>query len=244
MAIFNGISHNGVLQCLILCGGYEMRWAVWFFLAAMMPVQAATYICVVNGKPVYTTQKVGSLCEISDMNGIGETGRAVLAPAPKVSDDVALPPENAAALPEIAPQENDELYHLWHELEYGAYDKVPIAPALSLPRSLPEKPTVAMPNKSSSHQKTPVQAATAPNRVHVAPTLPQIQRFNRVGVGMLNRRQILQQELQREQAALNIAREQLAAARKRNDATSVQTLSNAVLDRERNVLALMREIKR
>lgn len=219
-----------------------MRGVVLLFLVWAMPVQAATYICVINGKPVYTTQKVGALCELSDMNGIGEQGKSVFAPAPQVSPDVALPSENVATLPETHAQEPDDLYHLWHELEYGSYDKVPIAPALSLPSQPVVKPTVTVaPSKVSSPKKTPVQAASAPI---FTPTVPQIQRYNRVGVGMLNRRQILQQELQREQAALNIVREQLAAARKRNDTAAVQKYSQALLDREQNVLALTREMKR
>lgn len=228
-----------------------MRWIVCLFGLVALPSSAATYICVVQGKPVYTTTKIGNLCEISDMNGIGERQTTTFAPPPTVSPDVALPNETRQPVAKT-PQETDQLYKLWHELEYGSYDKVPISPITQLPKSTnTTKPTTKTKPKVA---KTPVtqpktnqattKANTTENKSAAYEYLPSIKRFNRVGIGLMNRRQILLQEIQREQAALAIAREQLTAARKRNDTEAVKKYSLMVLDRQQNVLALSRELRR
>lgn len=220
-----------------------MRWIVCVFGLVALPSSAATYICVVQGKPVYTTTKIGNLCEISDMNGISERNTITFAPPPMVSPDVALPNETSQPIAQT-PQETDQLYELWHELEYGSYDKVPISPITQLPKpELTAKPKVTktpIPQPKTNQTTTKTNATENKSVAYV----PNFTRFNRVGVGMMNRRQILQQEIQREQAALAIAREQLTAARKRNDTDSVKKYSLMVIDREQNVLALTRELRR
>lgn len=230
-----------------------MRWIVCAFGLVALPSSAATYICVVQGKPVYTTTKIGNLCEISDMNGISERQTTTFAPPPVVSPDVALPNETRQPVAQT-PQESDQLYKLWHELEYGSYDKVPISPITQLPKpttksttkpTINTKPQVA--KKTNSPPKT-TQTTTKTNSTESKSAaydyVPSIKRFNRVGIGLVNRRQILLQEIQREQAALTIAREQLTAARKRNDTEAVKKYSLMVLDRQQNVLALSRELRR
>lgn len=226
-----------------------MRWIACVLGLMALPSYATTYICVVQNKPVYTTTPIGNLCEISDMDGISERGKTIFAPAPVVSSDVALP--TAAASEPVAPPKSDPIHELWNELEYGSYDKVPITPMIQLPK--PE--TVAPPPPTAKPKITPTKPNPLPtkstvatpqktNEIKTVDYLPSIPRFNRISEGMLNRRQILQQEIQREEAALNIAREQLAAARKRNDAPAVKKYSFIVLDREQNVLALSRELRR
>lgn len=213
-----------------------MRGVMGLCLFWAMSVQAATYICVINGKAIYTTQKLGDLCELSEIN----QGKTVFSPMPQVVQTV----QNGAGQPENHQQEPDDLYYLWRELEYGADNAAPTSPMPNLPVSPVRKPPVVLappkssPPKASPKPKTPVQAAQP------SVSVPSIQRWQRVGQGAANRRQVLLQTLHAEQAALNIAREQLAVARKRNDAAATQKLSRTVLLGEQNVLGLMREIRR
>lgn len=213
-----------------------MRGVMGLCLFWAMSVQAATYICVINGKAIYATQKLGDLCELSEIN----QGKTVFSPTPPISQTA----ENGAGQPENHQQEPDDLYYLWRELEFGADNAAPTSPMPNLPALPVRKPPVVLappqssPPKASPKPKTPVQAAQPSVGV------PSIQRWQRVGQGAANRRQVLLQALHAEQAALNIAREQLAAARKRNDVAATQKLSRTVLLGEQNVLGLMREIRR
>lgn len=216
-----------------------MRWIVLGLCLMVLPSYATTYICVVQGKPVYTTEQMGNSCEISNMNGIGEREQITFAPPPIVSSQVALPTTESDEDESVEPTSwlSDPLYQLWHELEYGSYDKVPIVPMTQLPKNNEIAPVkIIKPKMAQTKDTFATKSATA--------YLPSIKRFNRVGSGLVNRRQILLQEIQREQAALTIAREQLTAARKRNDTAAIKKYSLMVLDREQNVIALSRELRR
>lgn len=61
---------------------------------------------------------------------------------------------------------------------------------------------------------------------------------------VLTRRQILEQEISRERAALKSAQAQLAAAKKSGNAKQIAKLNAAVRDRELNVKAIEAEMKR
>lgn len=61
---------------------------------------------------------------------------------------------------------------------------------------------------------------------------------------VLTRRQVLEQEIARERAALQSAKAQLAAAKKSGNAKNIAKLNAAVQDRELNVRAIESEMKR
>lgn len=198
-------------------------WALLLFFP--LSAQAVTYICVINGQPVYTTIKqAGQVCEISNMNGIVEH-----------ASNHQNNQDNQSY--------KDEIYHIWHEYEYGSYDKTPILPRVANTETSLPKPMISQ-NKNPIKTTPKAPSVSSVSSEHLPFSKVILNRRSSVPQGMMNRKQILQQEIQRENMALQIAREQLANARKRGDADMVKRLSMVVLDREQNLMSLRREIKR
>lgn len=201
-------------------------WALLLFFP--FSAQAVTYICVINGQPVYTTIKqAGQVCEISNMNGIVEH-----------ASNHQNNQDN-----QYNQSDKDEIYHIWHEYEYGSYDKTPILPRVANTETSLPKPMISQ-NKNPIKTTPKAPSVSSVSSEHLPFSKVILNRRSSVPQGMMNRKQILQQEIQRENMALQIAREQLANARKRGDADMVKRLSMVVLDREQNLMSLRREIKR
>lgn len=97
-------------------------------------------------------------------------------------------------------------------------------------------------NKNAKTTSNNKNATTAKGKTAKAPvvTLPPPKPAKPV----LTRRQILEQEVTRERAALKTAQTQLAAAKKSGNAKQIAKLNAAVRDRELNVRAIEAEIKR
>lgn len=196
-----------------------MRQALFFCaLAAALPARADTYICVIDGKPVFTSVRVQPQCVRSQMDGIAESASARFAPPPAVSAAVALP--DAAASAPAADTGEDDIARIWKRAEYGRFDDTPILPPA--PKPPPAAAVVVPPKKTVA----PRPAGIAP------PPKPP------------SRRQILENDIRREQTTLAAAQKQLQAARKRGDAAAVQRWEHTVRDREANVRALNEEWRR
>ncbi|QMT31792.1 hypothetical protein [Alysiella filiformis] len=95
-----------------------------------------------------------------------------------------------------------------------------------------DKPTAKLPNKNPKG-KTPKMPAVVVQLPPPKPAKP-----------VLTRRQVLEQEIARERAALKSAQSQLAAAQKSGNAKQIAKLNAAVRDRELNIRAIETEMKR
>ena len=196
------------------------------FATAGTPAAAATYICLSNGKPVYTTERQGlQSCRLSQMDGITESPQTDFSPAPQVSAEVALPAASAPAADDTpANPSDDAITQIWQRHEYGSFDNTPILPPLP-------KPAPVAPNPVVPHTKKP--APPRPRHTVIAPPPPPPKR-----------RDILANEIARENQALAQAQRALNAAQKRQDSAAVRRLSDIVRDREANIRALQQEWKR
>lgn len=95
-----------------------------------------------------------------------------------------------------------------------------------------DKPTAKLPNKNPKG-KTPKMPTVVVQLPPPKPAKP-----------VLTRRQVLEQEIARERAALKSAQKQLAAAQKSGNAKQIAKLNAAVRDRELNIRAIESEMKR
>ena len=195
------------------------------FATTGTPAAAATYICLSNGKPVYTTERQGlQSCRLSQMDGITESPQTAFSPAPQVSAEVALPAASTPATDDTpANPSDDAITQIWQRHEYGSFDNTPILPPLP-------KPAPVAPNPVVPHTKKP--APPRPRHTVIAPPPPP------------KRRDILANEIARENQALAQAQRALQSAQKRQDSTAVRRLSDIVRDREANIRALQQEWKR
>ena len=83
------------------------------------PVQAVTYICKIDGKAAYSSVKINSSCQKSQMDGISEERPKQKAQTGAASD-VAV--ENT---------DRDDISEIWEEATYGTYDDIKILPRVS-----------------------------------------------------------------------------------------------------------------
>lgn len=97
---------------------------------------------------------------------------------------------------------------------------------------IPKTPTPATKTKNASSKTTNLPKAMA----KLPPPPPP--------KPVLTRRQVLEQEIARERAALQVAKNQLAQAKKSGNAKTIAKLNAAVQDRELNVRAIENEMKR
>lgn len=206
--------------------------ALAMMMLAAQPVQAqTTYICLVHGKPVYTTTKPNASCRAANIDGLSETETFKFAPPPKISGSVALPNEAKTQTAQTLSQPDDAISRIWHQYEYGSYDKTPILPPPP-PRPkvvVAEQPTSKSAPKTTTRPSTPNFA----NIIYKAPTAP-----------VLSRRQVLELEIEREQAALKSAQAHLENAKKRGNQQEISRLNNVIYDRQQNVQSLTREWQR
>lgn len=188
--------------------------------AAALPATAATYICQVDGRAVFTTEKTGSHCQLSSMNGI--------------SDDA---PADAPATSASSPERSDNIAKIWEKEQFGRYDDVKILP--TRPSGVTNTAEAAAPsmNVKLRNQPKAKRSNTAPRTPApvIAPPPPKPQ---------MTRKQILQNEVRNEQTALVRAKAQLNVARKKGDKAKVSRLEQTVRDREANIRAIQSEMGR
>ena len=208
---------------------------LFIFLISPLSVAQTTYICLIHGKPAYTTIKQDATCKPSIINGISETDTNQFAPPIQVASNVALPAE-AVSEPVASNDANDAIAKIWTDYEYGSYDRTPILP--------PPTPRVekieSLPPVTSSHKTQSANKNTAPI-VH-RPTF-QIQ-YKPSVAPVMSRHQVLNQEIQNEQAALKAAQSQLEIAKKRNNMAAIYKISNIIRERQQNIQSLQREFSR
>ena len=189
------------------------------------PVQAVTYICKIDGKAAYSSVKINSSCQKSQMDGISEERPKQKAQTGAASD-VAV--ENT---------DRDDISEIWEEATYGTYDDIKILPRVSdgPTNSAAPKLEVKLRNQPKAPLKTapagPVPIRTAAPIYNAAPSKPK-----------LSRNQILQKEIDNERAALARTRGQLELTRQKGG--DIGALKQAVADREANIRAIEREMKR
>lgn len=191
--------------------------------------QAQSYICLNQGKPIYTTVKIHSQCTASNIDGVSES----VASAPKISSspisqEVALTPasEPEKTVPTII---DDEISKIWHQSELGEFDDIVILPAL---------PKINGDASELTNYKTKLRNAIrypVPIPIVAAPTVKPPQ---------LTRRQLLMQELGREQSALSRLQANLILARSKKDSLGINRLLTQIKDRQLNIQALEQEIRR
>ena len=162
------------------------------------PVQAVTYICKIDGKAAYSSVKINSSCQKSQMDGISEERPKQKAQTGAASD-VAV--ENT---------DRDDISEIWEEATYGTYDDIKILPRVSdgPTNSAAPKLEVKLRNQPKAPLKTapagPAPIRTAAPIYNAAPSKPK-----------LSRNQILQKEIDNERAALARTRGQLELTRQK-----------------------------
>lgn len=207
------------------------------FATTGTPASAATYICLSNGKPVYTTERQGlQSCRLSQMDGITESPQTAFSPAPQVSAEVALPAASAPAADDTPanPSDDDAITQIWQRHEYGSFDNTPILPPLPKPAPVAPNPVVPHTKKPAPPRPRHTVIAPPPRPRHTVITPPPPPK----------RRDILANEIARENQALAQAQRALQSAQKRQDSAAVRRLSDIVRDREANIRALQQEWKR
>lgn len=189
------------------------------------PVQAVTYICKIDGKAAYSSVKINSSCQKSQMDGISEER-----PKQKVQT-------GAASDVAVENTDRDDISEIWEEATYGTYDDIKILPRVSdgPTNSAAPKLEVKLRNQPKAPLKTapagPAPIRTAAPIYNAAPFKPK-----------LSRNQILQKEIDNERAALARTRGQLELTRQKGG--DIGALKQAVADREANIRAIEREMKR
>ncbi|XXQ67976.1 hypothetical protein ACKLNO_10260 [Neisseriaceae bacterium B1] len=199
-----------------------------FLLATLISgfAQAQTYICIDKGKPIYTTLKLNKTCTVSNIDGIASASEpAVISASTLVSSEVALAQASEPATQTVPQMIDDEISRIWTKNELGSFDDTVI---------LPPAPKVENVSPSiKANVRFPVIRRTAP--VVAAPVTRPPQ---------LTRRQLLEQELSREKAALSRAQSSLNVARSQKDNASVRRFNAQVRDRQLNIQALEQEMRR
>ncbi len=211
-------------------------------IAAPLLAQARTnYICVINGKAAYTTEKINNTCQVSEMDGISDEkatqseviGKSLLDNSPILfgssDDDFGQAPAN----------DSDQIGKIWQKDQFGSYDDVKImprtadAPVSGKPAAL----DVKLRNQPVRTGKAPV---IAPNIRNMRTPAPVIAPPSQPAKPQLSRKQILQREIANEQAALIRATAQLAKAQKSGG--DIKSLQQTVRDRQANIKAIQSEL--
>ena len=151
-------------------------------------------------------------------------------------DASAVTPTQSASEPSVPQAINDEIDRIWNQSEYGSFDDtviLPPTPQVDTPRETKNPNAGKVGSTTVRHQpKTHTHSQTA-KVVAIPPK-----------AAPLTRRQVLQNEINREKAALRTAQMQLNAAQKAGNSKSVTRLTALVNDRQQNLLALEAEMRK
>ncbi|WP_165010992.1 hypothetical protein [Neisseria yangbaofengii] len=196
--------------------------------------QAVTYICKVDGGIVFAEKKIGNQCEESHIDGAAQV----------------LPEEAAKALPEkvdlkeapgsAAPDVSD--IKILPQTFSGSVTNSAEAANPRMNIKLRNGNDTSGRKTGAGDLKSAQARAAELNRKAKIIHVPVI--AAPVAKPQLTRKQILQNEIRNEQAALARAKVQLNVARKKGDQAKISRLNQAVRDREANIRAIQGEMKR
>jgi hypothetical protein len=201
-----------------------MKIKIMVFLLGLSAVfQAAannTYVCEEHGQTIYATRPINSKCK--------------MLPARALSVASELSPNEASSTNAGVTQiVNDEIAKVWGNTKYDIDDVVIIA---SEPEIISNPVTQNSPktiNINLRQQPKIVPKNEIAQVVNIPPKPP-----------ILTRRQILQQEIDREQMAVQKIKTQLMMAHKNNNINQIQKLTVQMSDRLQNINALQAEMRR
>lgn len=198
----------------------------------VMQAQAVTYICKVDGGIVFTEKRIGTECEESHADGSAQVPQEVAAQAAPEKINLREAPGSAA--PEI-----NDIKILPQTAGGGVTNSAEAAnPRMNVKLRNTNSITNAGDLKSAQ-----MRAAELNRRAKII-SAPVISAPNAKPKQQLSRKQILQNEVRNEQAALARAKVQLNVARKKSDQAKISRLSQVVRDREANIRAIQAEINR
>ncbi|ASK27062.1 hypothetical protein [Neisseria chenwenguii] len=193
--------------------------------------QAANYICNVDGTPVFTNKKVGKDCTASQTDGTAEISDETAQQAQPEKINLKEPPGEAA--PEV-----DDIKILTSKQSGSVTNSADAAnPRLNI--KLRKGGTAGTADLKSAKER----AAELNRKAKIIPA-PVIAAPAAKSKPQLTRKQILQNEVRNEQAALVRAKAQLSVAQKKGDVAKISRLNQAVKDREANIRAIQGEMRR
>lgn len=194
-----------------------------FLLGLSAVFQAAannTYVCEERGQTIYATRPINSKCKMLSTHA---------------SSAASEPSQNEASSSNAGVTQivNDEIAKVWGNTKYDIDDVVIIA---SEPEIISNPVTQNSPktiNINLRQQPKIVPKNEIAQVVNIPPKPP-----------VLTRRQILQQEIDREQMAVQKIKTQLMMAHKNNNINQIQKLTVQMSDRLQNINALQAEMRR
>lgn len=201
------------------------------FIVGYLPVyvQAVTYICKVDGGIMFTEKRIGNECTESYTDGAGQVSHEEAEQAKPEAVNLRERPGSAA--PDVS-----DIKILPH-INSGSVTNTADA---SNPRM-----NIKLRNGTQAGDLKSAKArADALNRKAKIIPAPVISAPGQKSKTQLTRKQILQNEIRNEQSALTRMKVQLNVARKKGDQAKVNRLTQAVRDREANILAIQAEMNR
>lgn len=206
-----------------------MKAFVYFALAlpvfAVLPAQAATYICKEGGRAVFSSEKINSSCSLSKMDG-GNVFSAQADNEDRAVFDTGTVPQTGQT----------PIEKIWKSEQSGPDGDIAIDPRAPV-TSVTNTADATNPSMEIKLRNQKAKAARRPAvvvpHVNTAPAQQQ-----------LSRRQIVQNEIRTEQTALTRTQAQLAVARKKGDQARIARLERDIRDREASIRAMKAEMKR
>ena len=193
--------------------------------------QAVTYICKVDGGIMFTERKIGNQCTESNTDGAAEV--------PNEEAEKAIPEKvNLKEAPGSAASDVSDIKILPQTSKGSVTNSaMPAQPRMDIKLRNGSKTSAQDLNSAKARAaELNRKARIIPAPVIAAPTVkPKPQ---------LSRKQILQNEVRNEQAALARAKAQLSVAKNKGDQLKINRLTQAVNDREANIRAIQAEIRR
>lgn len=201
-------------------------------ITVAMSAQAVTYICKSDGGIVFSEKKIGTECEESHADGAAQIPQEVAAQASPEKINLKEAPGSAA------PEVNDIKI-----LPQTIGGSVTNSAEAANPRMNVKLRNASRITSAGDLKSAQMRAAELNRRAKIIQA-PVIAAPNGKPKQQLSRKQILQNEVRNEQAALARAKAQLNVARKKSDETKISRLSQVVRDREANIRAIQAEINR
>lgn len=196
---------------------------------AAFSAQAVSYICKVNGGIVFSEKRISNQCEESHVDGTAQVPAEEAARA--VPEKINLKEAPGKAAPDVS-----DIKILPQAVQGSVTNSADAAnPTMDIKLRSGETSAVDL----NSARK---RAAELNRKAKIIPA--PVAKLPPVKPKQLGRKQILQNEVRNEQAALARVKAQLNVARKKGDQAKISRLTQAVSDREANIRAIQAEINR